>query len=76
MPDGYKGFTASDYMGYLKDLQINSNLFLDIWVLDEVSKRKKVRRPDALAVKKQQYIKFNRDGSVYKFHCKTTPDKL
>ena len=58
-----------DYKGSFKDLQINSNLFRnpDIWVWDDVSKRKRVRRLDTLAVKKQQYVKCKQDGSVYEF---------
>lgn len=58
-----------DYNGYFKDLQINSNLFRnpDIWVWDEISKRKKVRRLDTLAVKKQQYIKYKRDDTIIEF---------
>ncbi|HPG12234.1 MAG TPA: transglutaminase domain-containing protein [Chitinophagaceae bacterium] len=57
------------YNGYFNDLQINSNLFRnpDIWVVDDLSKRKKVRRLDTLAIKKQQYIKYKRDGDLYKF---------
>lgn len=76
-----KGDTISfiiDYAGYFRELQINSNLFRnpDIWVLDDVSKRKKVRRLDTLAVKKQQYIKYNRDGSVYRFQYVVTDNSL
>jgi len=58
-----------DYKGSFKDLQINSNIFRnpDIWVWDDVSKRKRVRRLDTLAVKKQQYVKYKQDGSVYEF---------
>jgi len=57
------------YNGYFKDLQINSNLFRnpDIWVWEEISKRKKVRRLDTLAVKKQQYIKYRRSDTINEF---------
>ncbi|MES1217835.1 MAG: transglutaminase domain-containing protein [Bacteroidota bacterium] len=67
-----------DYAGYFRELQINTNLFRnpDVWVLDDISKRKKVRRLDTLAVKKQQYIKYNRDGSVYKFQYLVTDNSL
>lgn len=67
-----------DYNGYFKDLQINSNIFRnpDIWVFDEISKRKKVRRLDTLAVKRQQYIKYNRTGSVYEFQYVVTDNSL
>lgn len=58
-----------DYSGYFHDLQINSNIFRnpDIWVWDEVSKRKRVRRLDSAALKKQQYVQYNQTGSVYEF---------
>lgn len=58
-----------DYNGSFKELQINSNLFRnpDIWVWDEISKHKRVRRLDTVAVKKQQYINYKRDGSIYEF---------
>jgi len=67
-----------DYNGYFKDLQINSNLFSnpDIWVFDEVSRRKKVRRLDTLAVKKQQYIKYKLTGTVYEFQYVITDNSL
>jgi hypothetical protein len=58
-----------DYSGYFHDLQINSNIFRnpDIWVWDEVSKRKRVRRLDSAALKKQQYVEYNQTGSMYEF---------
>jgi hypothetical protein len=58
-----------DYAGSFNDLQINSNLFRnpDIWVWDDVSKRKRVRRLNTLAVKKQQYIPYRQNGSIYEF---------
>jgi hypothetical protein len=58
-----------EYKGSFKDLQINSNIFRnpDIWVWDDVSKRKRVRRLDTLAVKKQQYVTYKQDGSIYEF---------
>ena len=66
------------YSGYIKDLQINSNLFRNpnIWVFDEISKRKKVRRLDTSAVKRQQYIKYNLTGGVYEFHYVVTDTSL
>lgn len=67
-----------DYNGYFKDLQINSNIFRnqDIWVFDHISKRKKVRRLDTLAVKRQQYIKYNLTESVYEFQYVVTDNSL
>ena len=67
-----------DYTGSFKDLQINSNLFRnpDIWVWDEVSKRKKVHRLDTLALKKQQYINYRQSGSVYEFDYAVTEGSL
>jgi len=67
-----------DYTGYVKDLQINSNIFYnpDIWVWDDAFKRKKNRRLDTLAVKKQQYIKFKQDGNVIGFDYVVTDYSL
>lgn len=66
------------YAGYIKYLQINSNTFRnpDIWVWDEVSKRKKVRRLDTIALKKQQYIHFQQKGDVYEFDYAVTDNSL
>lgn len=67
-----------DYDGYFKDLQINSNIFRnpDIWEFDEISKKKKVRRLDTLAVKRQQYIKYYKTGSAYEFQYVVTDNSL
>jgi hypothetical protein len=67
-----------NYLGNLRDLQINSNIFRnpDIWVTENNSKRKKVKRLDTLAVKKQQYIKYRRDGNFYEFEYIVTDDSL
>jgi hypothetical protein len=67
-----------DYARNFKDLQINSNLFRnpDIWVWDDISKRKKVRRLDTLAVKKQQYINYNKKGSTYEFEYVVADNSL
>lgn len=63
------------YAGSVQDLQINSNLFRnpDIWVWNDASKRKRVRRLDSLAIKKQQYIPYKQSGSIYEFEY-TVPD--
>jgi len=57
-----------DYNGYFHDLQINTNIFRnpDVWVLNQSSKRKKLKL-DSLALRKQQYIKYTQTGSVYEF---------
>lgn len=67
-----------DYAGTIKELQINSNLFHnpDIWVWDDVSKRKRVRRLDTLAIKKQQYIKYKQSGNIYEFDYIVTDNSL
>jgi hypothetical protein len=67
-----------DYARNFKDLQINSNLFRnpDIYVLDEISRRKKVRRFDTAAIKKQQYIPYDRNGSLYEFKYVVTDNSL
>lgn len=58
-----------EYKGNLKDLQINSNFFRnpDIYVVDERSKRKQLQRIDSLALKKQRYVQYKREGDVYEF---------
>src|SRR6218665_1398984 len=67
-----------EYNGYIKDIQINSNIFRnpDIWVSDKISKRKKVRRIDSLALKKQEYIKYNLKENVYEFYYVVTDNSL
>ena len=66
------------YRGYIRDLQINSNIFRnpDIWVPDQISKRKKVTRLDSLALKKQQYIEYNLTGNIYEFQYIVTDNSL
>ncbi|QEC44016.1 transglutaminase domain-containing protein [Pseudobacter ginsenosidimutans] len=68
-----KGDTVHFRIGYegpVQDIQINSNYFRnpEIWVYEEVSKRKKVRKLDSGAVKKQQYIQYQRVGNTYEFY--------
>ncbi|MDB5149455.1 MAG: hypothetical protein JWQ57_3475, partial [Mucilaginibacter sp.] len=57
------------YTGSLRRLQINSNIFQnpDIWTLEYISKRKAIKMPDTLAIKKQQFIKYKRDGQAIEF---------
>lgn len=66
------------YDGYFKDLQINSNIFHnpDIWTYDQVSKRRKVRRLDTLAIKKQRYVKYELKDNVYEFEYVVTDRSL
>ncbi len=56
------------YAGNFRDLQINTNVFRnpDIWYFEEI-KHKKERKLDTAAVKKQRYVKYNRNGNNYKF---------
>lgn len=58
-----------DYAGYFQHLQINSNVFRnpDIWKWENITKRKRVWKEDTLALKKQQYIYYKRDGNRYEF---------
>ena len=67
-----------DYTGYFKELQINSNLFRnpDIWIWNDISRRKRVRILDTFAVKKQQYIKYNSNGNLYSFDFIVTDNSL
>jgi hypothetical protein len=57
------------YTGHFNDLQINTNIFQnpDIWTEEYISKRKFIRVPDTLAIKKQQYVKYGKDGDTYEF---------
>lgn len=67
-----------NYQRPFQDLQINSNLFRnpDIWAWDEVAKRKRIRRLDTLAIKKQQYTKYKQNGSDYEFEYIVTDNSL
>ncbi|WP_431209281.1 transglutaminase domain-containing protein [Puia sp. P3] len=66
--------------GLISDtLQINSNFFRnpDIWVEDEsLPKRRRTKKLDTLALKKQQYIKFNRSGALYTFEYVLPDDSI
>jgi len=57
------------YNGDVQALQINSNVFTnpDIWYWEYITNRKKVWTKDTLAIKKQQYVKYKRDGDLYAF---------
>ncbi|HTI93725.1 MAG TPA: transglutaminase domain-containing protein [Puia sp.] len=67
-----------DYLKKFTNLQINSNVFHnpDIWVIENISKRKTIRRLDTLAVKKQQYIKYRREGDLCEFEYVVTDNSL
>jgi hypothetical protein len=67
-----------DYAGTFNNLQINSNLFRnpDIYVWDEISKNKRIRRLDTLAMKKQQYISYRRVGTVNEFEYVVSDNSL
>ncbi|MCR8558976.1 hypothetical protein KXD93_15065 [Mucilaginibacter sp. BJC16-A38] len=57
------------YAGDFHDLQINSNAFRnpEIWYWDYITKRKRARRQDTLAIKKQQYVKYKQRNDIYEF---------
>jgi len=57
------------YAGYLNKLQINTNIFTnpDTGYWEDITRRIKMWRLDSLAIKKQQYVKFKRDGDSYAF---------
>ncbi len=67
-----------NYTGAFNDLQINSNLYRnpDVWTYDYISKRKRVRRLDTLALKKQKYVDYRRTGSIYEFEYIITDNSL
>ncbi|MEO6456506.1 MAG: transglutaminase domain-containing protein [Ginsengibacter sp.] len=66
------------YAGAFQDLQINSNIFRnpDIWVWEYINKRKRIRKQDTLAIKKQQYIKYKREDDKYEFDYLVTDSTL
>jgi hypothetical protein len=57
------------YTGRLHSLQINSNIFQnpDTWMLEYIGKRKAVKVPDTLAIKKQRYVNYRRQGNMLEF---------
>ena len=57
------------YAGDLQDLQINTNIFQnpDTWYWEEITKRLRIKRADTLAMKKQQYVKYKRNGYTCEF---------
>lgn len=58
-----------DYKGEIRLLQVNSNVFRNptVWKLENLTKRKKILKEDTLALKKQQYVPFKREGDRYEF---------
>jgi hypothetical protein len=67
-----------DYTGYFRQLQINSNLFRNptVWILENITKRKKAWKEDTLALKKQQYVSYKRVGDKYEFEYVVTDNSL
>ena len=67
-----------EYPGKIQHLQINSNDFRNpyIWTWENVSSRKKLRVQDSTALKKQQYIRYQRSGNVYEFTYVVTSKSL
>lgn len=67
-----------EYRGYLKDLQINSNVFYNppLWVVEDPGKRKPVYKLDTFAQKKQQYIKYKQAGALVEFDYIVTDNSL
>jgi len=67
-----------EYPGKIQHLQINSNDFRNpyIWTWENVGKRKKDRVLDSTALKKQQYIRYQRSGNVYEFTYIVTSKSL
>ena len=66
------------YLGRFHDLQINSSIFRnpEIWTTEKISWRKYVRRLDTVAVNRQQYVPFRKDGNVYEFEYVVTDSAL
>lgn len=66
------------YCGYLNVLQINSNIFSNppVQVLDHPTRRKALLITDTLALKKQRYISYKKDGNVLSFDYVVTDSSL
>lgn len=76
-----KGDTIQFKIAYtqpIKYLQINSNQFRnpDVFNEETISKRKKTLQLDTLALKRQQYIPFQKTGDVYEFTYAVTDPSL
>lgn len=67
-----------DYRGTIGSLQINTNNFRnpDVWKFESISKRKKIWVEDTIALKKQKYTLFERDGYTYEFKYIVTESSL
>jgi hypothetical protein len=57
------------YAGEFNNLQINTNIFQnpDIWTWEYITNKKMIKVPDTIAIKKQQYIKYEKIGDNYLF---------
>lgn len=69
---GKRGDTIRFKMTYVSNVnkvQINSNVFRnpDIWIYTENNNHQRIRMPDSMAIKRQQYITYKRNGSTYAF---------
>jgi len=71
-------FFKMEYSGYLKYLQINSNLFRnpEIWIKNKKSKGKQNIILDSVAVKKQQYIPYSLNNGILEFQYIATNNSL
>jgi hypothetical protein len=69
---------AFEYEGSFKTLQTNSNIYRNPprYSWEQVSRRKKMLVHDTLAEKKQRYVQFTRQGSLYEFDFAVTDVSL
>lgn len=66
------------YNGRVKFIQTNTNVFRNPSVIEwkQLSKRRKVRVIDELALKRQQYIAYTQNGNSYSFDYVVTDNSL
>jgi hypothetical protein len=59
-----------NYLNTVNKVLINSNVFKnpDIWIYTENNNHQRIRMPDSMAIKRQQYIPYQRNGNSYTFN--------
>jgi hypothetical protein len=67
-----------DYKQEINLLQVNSNIFRNpaLWTTIQISKRKTKLVRDTWAEKKQQYIPFKKEGTLYEFDYPVTDNSM
>jgi len=59
-----------NYVSNVNKVQINSNIFRnpDVWIYAENNNHQRIRMPDSMAIKRQQYIAYKHEGESYAFN--------